>query len=191
MLAVESLKEHLKPGQVYRRSDLERWSKSVDRHLAALLKEGFLRKANQGLYYVPEQTVFGKAPPDDNFLVRRFLNDHRYLMFSPNLYNGLGLGLTQLRNLTVVYNHKRHGEFSLNGKVFDFRLKPRFPSTLTKEFLLVDLVNNLDSVGEDREMLLKKVKQKAMSMDQKRLKRSLKQYAHVSTSKFFQEFLDV
>ncbi len=33
------------------------------------------------------------------------------LLASPNAYNSLGVGTTQLYDKTVVYNHKRHGEF--------------------------------------------------------------------------------
>ena len=54
------------------------------------------------------------------------------------------VGTTQLYDKTVVYNHKRHGNFSLGGRKFDFRVKPSLPRTLSREFLLVDLVNNLD-----------------------------------------------
>ena len=34
------------------------------------------------------------------------------------------VGTTQLYDKTVVYNHKRHGSFSLGGRKFDFRVKP-------------------------------------------------------------------
>jgi hypothetical protein len=44
----------------------------------------------------------------------------------------------------VVYNHKRHGEFSLGGRKFAFRVKPSFPKTLTKEFLLVAKEKGID-----------------------------------------------
>lgn len=71
-------------------------------------------------------------------------------MVSPNAYNSLGVGTTQLYDKTVVYNHKRHGTFSLGGRNFEFRMKPTFPKALSKEFLLVDLVNNLDRLAERR-----------------------------------------
>jgi hypothetical protein len=38
-------------------------------------------------------------------LVESFLKDSDFLMVKPNLYNTLGLGLTQLYNTTWVYNH--------------------------------------------------------------------------------------
>ena len=48
-----------------------------------------------------------------------------------NQYNALGLGLTQLYNRLIVYNHKRHGIFKLGNKTFDFRRPARgFPMKL-------------------------------------------------------------
>ena len=37
-------------------------------------------------------------------------------------------------------------------------MKPRFPKSLTKEFLLVDLVNNLDQLAEAKDEVLKRVR---------------------------------
>jgi hypothetical protein len=114
------------------------------------MEEGTLTKLAGGLYAYPRQTVFGKAPAADDELVTRFLKDDRYLLASPNAYNSLGVGTTQLYDKTVVHNHKRHGEFALGGRKFDFRVKPTFPKKLSREFLLVDLVNNLDRLVESR-----------------------------------------
>lgn len=186
---LNNLKKHLRSGQVYRRADLEEWSNSVDRHLHQLQKDGTLTKLSAGVYYCPKKTAFGNAPAADDKLVEAFLKDHRYLVTSPNAYNALGLGTTQLYNETVVYNHKRHGLFKIGGRVFDFRVKPYFPTKMTKEFLLVDLVNNLDKLAEDAEKLLKRVKQKAYSMNINMLSRLARDYGSVKTKKFFREVL--
>ena len=113
MTKLDELKGHLRPGQVYRRADLARWSNSVDRHLKQLVDDGTLKKLAGGLYAYPKQTVFGKAPVDDTELVKTFLKGDRFLLASPNIYNSLGVGTTQLYDKTVVYNRKRHGDFSL------------------------------------------------------------------------------
>ena len=42
MSALSDLKRHLRPGQVYRRKDLARWSNAVDRHVRQLVDEGRL-----------------------------------------------------------------------------------------------------------------------------------------------------
>src|SRR5215831_14757836 len=136
MTRLQELKKHLRPGQVYRRQDLARWSNAVDRHLKQLVEEGTLTKLSGGLYLFPKDTDFGKAPAEDEKLVEAFLRDHRFLLASPNAYNALGVGTTQLYDKTVVYNHKRHGKFSLGGRKFEFRYKPTFPRKLTPEFLL-------------------------------------------------------
>jgi len=189
MTKLQELKKHLRPGQVYRREDLARWSNAVDRHLKQLLDDGTLTKLASGLYACPKETVFGKAPADDDKLVGTFLKDHRFLLASPNAYNSLGVGTTQLYDKTVVYNHKRHGRFSLGGRTFDFRVKPSFPKKLTGEFLLIDLVNNLDRLAESRNVVLARVKERAARYDARRLQRAAREYGNVRTRKFFAEAL--
>lgn len=90
----------------------------------------------------------------------------------PIAYNTLGVGTTQLYDKTVVYNHKRHGEYALGGRKFDFRVKPAFPRKLSREFLLVDLVNNLDQLAESRKEVLERVKERVDSYDKTRLQRA-------------------
>jgi hypothetical protein len=189
MTKAQELKRHLRPGQVYRRGDLAHWSNAVDRHLKQLASDGTLTKLAGGLYLYPKETAFGEAPPEDDKLVGRFLRDHHFLLASPNAYNSLGVGTTQLYDKTVVYNHKRHGDFVLGGRKFDFRVKPRFPKKLSKEFLLVDLLNNLDQLAESRNEVLARVKQKLATFDVPKLQRAAESYGKVRTKKFFTEAL--
>jgi hypothetical protein len=188
-MKLDQLKSHLKKGEVYRRADLAQWSKSVDRHVEQLVADGTLQKLAPGMYYVPKETVFGKTPPNEEILVRRFLNDDRFLLTSPNSYNSLGVGTTQLYNKRIVYNHKRHGEFKLGNRNFSFRKKPHFPKKVTQEFLLVDLVNNLDTLAEDQDHVLKNVLTKASTMDTNKLKQSVADYGHVKTKKLFEPLI--
>lgn len=184
-MKLDALKARLKPGHAYRREDLTRWSNAVDRHLKQLVADGTLTKMSGGLYYRPRQTVFGEAPAADEELVRRFLKDWRFLLASPNVYNRLGVGTTQLYDKTVVYNHKRHGVFSLGGRTFEFRAKPAFPNKLTREFLLVDLVNNVDQLAENKDDVLDRVKQQAALCNRARLHKYAYAYGKVRTKKFF------
>ncbi|MFE3872132.1 DUF6088 family protein [Flavobacterium sp. ZS1P70] len=186
MNKLQELKKHLKRGKVYRRADLSKWSKSVDRHLDELVQEGTLQKLSQGLYYYPEVTVFGETPPEEEVLVRSFLKDKRFLVTSLNAYNTLGVGTTQLYNSKTVYNHKRHGDFNLGGMTFSFRVKPHFPLKVTAEFLLVDLLNNLDRLAEDPKEVVSKVRSKAKTMDVKKLKKSLQEYGSVKAKKLLE-----
>lgn len=189
MTKLDELRKHLKPGQAYRRADLARWSTSVDRHLKQLVESGVLKKLSGGLYVYPKETAFGPAPASDKDVVGAFLKDDTFLLASPNAYNSLGVGTTQLYDKTVVYNHKRHGEFQLGNRTYAFRVKPRFPKSLTKEFLLVDLVNNLDQLAEAKDEVLKRVAARAASSNGPRLRRAVREYGNERTKKFFERAL--
>ena len=180
----------LPAGKVFRRKDLADKHPSVDRELGRYVRSGLVCKAAQGLYYVPKKTPFGQAPPDEDALVAKFLDDKHFLVFNPSRYNTLGLGATQLYNTTVVYNHKRHGKFKLAGFEFDFREKLRFPSAsqVTREFLLVDMLNNLAQLAEDTQAVLKAVQAKLSSFDEKRLEKAVTDYASARTRRYLREW---
>ena len=186
MKALEEVRNRLRPGQVYRRSDLAKWSRSVDRHLAQLVADNTLVKLQQGVYLRPKQSRFGKVPADPVKLVKAFLKEDDFLLTSPNDYNALGVGTTQLYNFQVVYNHKRHGRFKLGGQTFDFRVRPRYPKKVTREFLLVDMLNNLETLAEDRNEVLQRVKMKLPGMDPKRFRSTVKRFAKLSAKKLLE-----
>ena len=102
MSALVELKRHLRPGQVYRRKDLARWSTAVDRHVRQFVDEGHLEKVSAGVYMAPRKTRFGNAPAEPQKLIETFLGDDRFLMISPSALNSLGVGTTQLHNEAVV-----------------------------------------------------------------------------------------
>ena len=186
--ATAHLADELKAGHVYRREDLARLSNAVDRHLRELVSMGKLQKLAQGLYHAPKQSNFGPLPPADDLVVKGFLRDKEFLVFSPSSYNAVGLGTTQLYNRTLVYNHKRHGVFRLGNRQFDFRVKPRFPKKLSREFLYVDLLNNLDELAEDRDEVLNQAHRKLPSFDLNRLKDAVDSYGNMTTRKRFREW---
>ncbi len=178
IIYMNTLFKHINQGEVYRRSDLEYYTTAIDRQLAQLIKGGKLVKLNQGLYYAPMQSKFGVVPPDDHLLVERFLKDEDFLLISPNAFNTLGLGLTQLYNTMWVYNHKRKGEFILNGKSFDFKLKNSFPQKITREYLLVDLLNNFESLAEDKKNIVDKLTRNVLSFNMDALMKATQQYGN-------------
>jgi hypothetical protein len=180
---MDLLRQHIKQGEVYRRSDLEYYSTAIDRHLASLTKDGTLVKLNQGLYYAPRQSKFGFVPPDDRQVVESFIKDDDFLLVSPNTFNSLGLGLTQLYNTTWVYNHKRKGEFQLNGKTFEFKLKSSFPKTITREYLLVDLLNNIEDLAEDQSQTLDKLPNNIDSFNADALMKATQLYGNGKTKR--------
>jgi len=189
MTKLETFQNKLKSGKVYRRSDLEQWSNAVDRHVQLLVKAGALVKVAPGLYHVPKSSVYGKLPASDKDLLSAFLNHHRFLTISPNDYNSLGVGTTQLYNAKRVYNYKRQGDWKLGNHVYHFVKKNYLPKEVTKELLLVDLVDNVDELEEDKSMVLNKVKHKVDEMDKIKLKRLAIDFGKVSTKKFFDPLL--
>jgi hypothetical protein len=187
--ATAHLADELKAGHVYRREDLARLSNAVDRHLRELVSMGKLQKLAQGLYHAPKQSNFGPLPPTDDQVVKGFLRDKEFLVFSPSSYNAVGLGTTQLYNRTLVYNHKRHGIFRLGNRQYDFRVKPRFPKKLTREFLFVDLLNNLEELAEDRDLVLSQARSKLPTFDRGRLEDAAESYGNMATRKRFREWI--
>lgn len=157
----------------------------VDRHLKQAVEQGLLRKVSGGVYHAPKQTAFGAAPAPEEALVTTFLKGGSFPLASTNAYNGLGVGATQLHNKTVGYNHKRHGKFKLGSRIYEFRVKPTFPRRLSPEFLLVDLVNNLGELGEEKQAVLERVERRAAESDGVRLKAAVRSYGSEKTKKFF------
>lgn len=189
MNRLKLLESKLEPGTIYRRAELAEWSNSVDRHLGALVGNGVLRKLRAGTYYCPRKSDFGEVPADTHELVKSFLKDDSFLLTSPNAYNKLGVGTTQLYNKFFVYNNKRHGMFELGNQKFEFRNKPGFPSELSKEFLLVDLLNNLSRLAEDTELVKEKAKEKVRELDENLLTDVARKFGKVATKKFVESAL--
>jgi hypothetical protein len=190
MSALNELKRRLRPGQVYRRRDLARWSNAVDRHLRQLVDEGRLEKVSGGVYMAPRKTRFGSASASPEKLVEAFLGDDRFLMISPNAYNGLGVGTTQLYNEPVVYNRKRHGRMELDGRTYDFRRRPAFPAKLSEEVLLVDLLHNLDRLAEDQAAVLPRALARARRMDRPRLAKAVRDYDSARVRRLLEPVLE-
>ena len=188
---VSLLDKHIRAGKVYRREDLLQYSTSVDRELQRLVATGTLRKLAQGLYYKPKINIFGEVPPEEKDLLAAFLRDKNFLSFNPSIYNSLGLGTTQLYNKTIVYNHKRHGQFMLGNRTYDFRVKHRFPKPfqVTPEFLLVDMLNNLADLAEDESEVLDHAQRRLTHFDQKLLKKTLSDYGSVATQRLVNGWL--
>ncbi|MES2615792.1 MAG: DUF6088 family protein [Bdellovibrionota bacterium] len=185
------LAAQLKVGHVYRRDSLLPFSKAIDRDLILLAKNGILEKIAVGLYYRPEVSRWGTLPPKEEEVVKEFLRDSQFLIYSRNQYNLLGLGLTQIYNSLIVYNHKRHGKFELGKINFDFKRPSRgFPNEISKEFLLVDLVNNLNELAEDTSALKLKIKENFVKFDKEKICVLVKKYGKISTQRLFREFVN-
>jgi hypothetical protein len=150
----------------------------------------FTIELRNGLCYSPRKFEFGEAPADEHELVKAFLKTDRFVVTSLNAYNQLGLGTTQLYNKRVVYNQKRHGTFPLGNRMVTFERRLNVPRQLSPEFLLVDLVNKLRDLAEDRDAVVSRVREKAKEMDPRKLSRAVSLYGKSSTQKTFQEMLE-
>jgi hypothetical protein len=184
------LKSKLAPGQSYRRSDLAQFTTSVDRHLALLLKEGTLKKVSYGLYAVPRQTVFGEPPPEEHSLLRTFLKDDHFVVYNPSQFNSLGLGTTQLYNRTIVFNRKRVGKIDLGSRSYFFYRWREAPKSLSQEFLVVECVNRLDELMEDRNQLIVRLKEKLSQFNRSRLVYAVHHYGTVSTQRILLQMMN-
>ena len=187
MKNAEKLKTSMRPGRVYRRQHLKDFSTAVDRDLKSLVASRDVKKLAGGLYYRPRKNRFGDTPPDDRDLVRAFLKTADFLLTSRNHYNQLGLGLTQVYNTYLVYNHKRSGDFSLGGKHFKFRLVPAYPEKLSKEYLLIDMLNNLKHLPDNTDLVLRNLKSRLNQFDQAGVKKQLERYGRPAARRALQE----
>ena len=190
MSAAEELRQHLRPGQVCRRAELAELSSAVDRHLRQLVDAGALRKLRAGVYYRPQKSSFGEIPADERRVVAAFLKDGDFLIVSLNAYNALGLGTTQLYNERLVYNYKRDGRFDLNGQKYYFLKNRRFPKQVTDAFLLVDLINNIELLAEDRDALKDRVAKRVHVLGADKVRRAVRAYGKVATRKYFESLFD-
>lgn len=180
---LNKLKASLIPGQVYRRADLAARSSNVDRHLTRLVAEGRLKKLSQGMYAAPKVTAFGEAPPEAESLLRTFLKDDHFVVYGPSQFNALGLGTTQLYNRLFVFNRKRVGEFSLGGRTYTFRRWREAPKNLTPEFLVVELLNRLDELAEDRDQVVERLRARLKEFNRRKLLHAVSRYGTLSTQK--------
>ncbi|MCO6429724.1 MAG: hypothetical protein J5J00_02605 [Deltaproteobacteria bacterium] len=185
----QKLYEQMKEGRVYRREELTAFSKSLDRELKELVKDKRVTKAAAGLYYRPKMSRFGPLSPKSTDLVRAFLKTDDFLLTTLNVFNGLGVGLTQMVNEYVVYNRKRHGKFKLDGLTYYFKRPPNFPkkNEVSDEYLFVDLLNNYDELPDPPDDLWDSLQAKVREFPHKKLERLSDRYGKASTKKLLKE----
>ena len=128
-------------------------------------------------------------PPDDRELVRAFLKTDDFRLTSYNDFNSLGLGLTQVYTVYVVYNHKRTGTFTLGGKEFQFRFVPAYPTgeVVEPEYLLVDMLNNLRRLPDNVELVLRNLKSGVKHFDRTKVFDCLERYGNPAAKRLLRE----
>lgn len=136
----------LEPGRAYRTKELRRWSANPTRLARRLVREGRLREAAHGLFYAPVESRFGPAPARDEEILRAFFDDDRFVITGPPRWNALGLGSTAMFAATLVYNTRRTGEFTFDGRRFLLR-RVLFPENPPLEWFVVDLLQHHEMAG--------------------------------------------
>lgn len=153
-------------GQVYRAGEIDALSKDSSRYLNNLLKERLICRAGPGLYYRPRKLAGRAIPANTERVLQKFLCTDQFLVRYLSDFNKLGLGTTQHEAVTYVYNRKRSGAIELDGRKYIFVMR-KLPQVQTNEYLLVDMLNNLKSLGEDSDYFLQKLATVLPNMDLK------------------------
>ena len=182
---LNKLKLSFKLGRLYRTSDLNELSTNLSRDLQELVELGWIKQATAGIYYRPKHTWFGDLPVDTAKLVEKFLNSNDFVVIDFNKYNTLGLGTTQLHNRQVIYNHKRHGKFTLDGIEYEFKRVTYLPAKVDKEFLLIDMINNFKLLGEDFELVQISLKKNWKRFDTKKVLKLSSKFGKIATQRLF------
>jgi hypothetical protein len=173
---------HLKPGRVYRTSQLAAWSANAPRLAKRLVREGKLLPLAHGLYAHLAQSRFGPVPPEDAELMRAFLDDEPFVFSGPDRWNALGLGTTALHAMPTVYNTKRSGIFKFGRRQFILR-RVAFPKKPSREWYVVDLFEHADQAASQPELLAQALamRLKQGHFDRKKLKEMAEAYGSKKT----------
>ncbi len=84
-----------------------------------------------------------------------------------------------------MYNSERHEDKRLGSRVFSFKRPSNgFPTRLTKEFLLLDLLNNAKYLTEDVSQLHLKVAKNLEQFDKVQLMKLAVKHGKVATRKY-------
>jgi len=97
-------------------------------------------------FRAPIESCFGQAPARDEELLRAFLGDSPFVMTGPPRWNALGLGSTAMFAATLVYNTRRTGDFSFDGRRFLLR-RVLFPEDPPPEWFVIDLLQHHEMAG--------------------------------------------
>ena len=187
MSAMDRLESRMKPGDVCRRAELVGSVKNLDRGLRELVEAGELWKLWRGTYYRPEYSALGRVPPDYHKMLRAFLRSDDFLIVSPNMYNSLRVGTTQLYNIWLIYNHKRSGRIKVLGQSYHFFTSRRFPRKPDLPFHYVDLINNLGMLEEDHDSVRRQVAGHVFEIGIEKMQRAAHAYGNPATIRFFMD----
>lgn len=186
---LQSLMYSFSPGRVFKVQEFSRFSSAPSRDLKALVLRGYLVNLGRGFYYRPKKLGAYNVPPSEKELLLRFLKTSHFLIRNMSDFNKLRLGTTQLFNETYIYNKKRDGKIELGGTTFFFK-KRDFPKTNHDEYMLVDMLNNLDRLGVNNEEVLSNLRRRwntDLPLDKSTVLKFSKKYGKYWVKKYFEK----
>lgn len=138
---VRADRQLVEPGHVYHAQDF------VPDVLAGLVADNVLVGQGYDLFACLKHSRFGAVPPTEEALVRAYLRGAPFVVTGTDLWNALGLGSTAVFARTLVYNTKVNAEVRLGGRLFEFRQVEQLPAKATREWAVVDLLENAARVS--------------------------------------------
>lgn len=181
----------LAKGRVYRTQELAKYNSNPTRLAKSLVKKGLFQRLRHGLFYAPRRSAFGEVPPSETALLKGYFGGKPYLRTGPSVWNTLGLGTTAVESVPLVYNTTKSGVDTLGKKRFEFR-RVKFPTKVDREYLVVDLFENLGRAGADR-LTVQKALARALShgrFDALTLLKRAKQYGSKATQEAIRAALE-
>jgi predicted nucleotidyltransferase len=144
--------ERFEPGRVFSYSDIPAYSKSPSatvKALSRLTQEGGIKRLSKGLFYRPEQGLFGELKPSDTELLKSILfkdGQQKGYITGTALFNNLGLTTQVPRTITVAVEGGRQAKDfgTLKAKL----IKSRAPINEADVVLLqyLDVLQNIKSI---------------------------------------------
>ena len=89
-----------------------------------------------------------------------------------------------------VFNRKRVGDFTLGGRTYSFHRWREAPKELTPEFLVIELLNRLNQLAEDRLQVLERLRLKLPDYNRRRLLMASSKYGTISSQKKLKQLLE-
>lgn len=148
---IEDIKQHVM--QFYKEEEKDKVFNNVKEVLNRLNKEGVIKTAYKGTYYIPKTNIFGEMPLANSkiiqykYLVDKFGNVKGYIT-GANLFNNLGL-TTQVPNIIDIVTNECKNNNKYTNKYLNVTIrKPKIKinNENCKYLQLIDLIDNKDNI---------------------------------------------
>lgn len=119
---------------------------------------GWIEPLGKGLYWASPDRSVGKTRPSDLEILSVLLRGKAFLVSGNERWDALGLGVTKPLGKLLVYTLRRKGENVIGGRRFWFvrvyKGVRRFPTGPVREWWIIDLLENLELAGLERDAVL-------------------------------------